>query len=422
MNEQLLQFIWKHRLFQPGGVLRTRQGEPIRIEKPGRINTDAGPDFTEAHIRFDDVLLVGNVELHVRTSDWQRHGHQHDKRYDNIILHVVYEHDTETAHERHPVLELKPLLPAKVLQRYGLMMQHPHQVPCGPLLKGVDGFILSTWKHRLVVERLQRKSEWIQELLQLTQGNWQETFYMVLCHYWGMKVNAVPFELLARSLPQQVLGRHRGRLIEVEALLLGQAGLLGSTTPDAYEAELQQHYQHLRRKYQLQPMEPHQWKYLRMRPNNFPPVRMALLAALVHQSNSLLAAVTDAHSLEELTDWFSVEASPYWNQHYRLGVTASRTMPKRLGKEAVKVLLINAVIPTLFVYARHIGDDALGYKALEWLEEIEAEDNTIIRSWTALGLKNQNACDSQALIQLKESYCNVKKCLSCAIGHHLLKY
>ncbi len=422
MNEQLLQFIWKHRLYQSNGVLHTLQGERIKIERPGKVNTDAGPDFTEAHVRFDDALLVGNVELHVKTSDWSRHGHQNDRRYDNIILHVVYEHDKAAADNRHPILELKQLLPDKVTQRYDQIMLNNNQVPCSTLLSGVDSFIVDAWKQRLVMERLQRKSAWIEELLRFTRNDWQETFYIVLCHYWGMKVNAVPFEMLARSLPQNILGKHKHSLIEIEALLMGQAGLLNEIFTEAYPLQLQEHFRHFKKKYNLNPLEPHVWKYLRMRPNNFPAVRIALLAALVQKASSMLSAVADATDLEEVIDWFDVTASEYWNGHYRFEALAAKASPKRLGEEAVKVLLINAVIPTLFVYARNTGRDALGYKALEWLEEIEAEDNAIVRCWEDLGLQNQNACDSQALIQLKQEYCDVKKCLSCAIGHHLLKY
>jgi len=421
MNEDFLQYLWKTRGFDHH-YLFTTQGEPLEIIRPGMHNTDSGPDFFNARIRIGSTLWAGNVEVHLRGSDWRRHKHGDDKAYDNVILHVVCEDDEPLLRsngEAVPTLELGGRISAEQFMRYRELNESTSWVPCGKQAGQVDSLTRTGWLERLMVERLEQRAQSIVQTLLQNHYDWDESFYQHLARYFGMKVNADPFEWLARTLPYRTIARHRGSLLQVEALLFGQAGLVPESK-ETYPVLLAREYRILSRKYELPAPQGHLWKFMRLRPVNFPSIRLAQLAALLHHSPRLFSACMETENADELLQLLNVRASGYWDTHYRFGkISPQRT--KSLGLSAAHTLLINTVVPFLFVYGRRNGEERYCERALRLLEQLEPEQNTIVRSWAEAGLKADSAFDSQALLQLKSAYCDARRCLHCAIGHRLLK-
>jgi len=421
MNEALLQYIWEYKLFDPAGLI-TSEGDRLTVIYPGRKNTNAGPDFLEARIRIHKTLWVGNIELHVHTSDWDKHRHDNNEQYANIILHVVYFNDvTAKPGVNFPLLELKNAIKKDVLARYEMLMMVPDMIPCTGQLQKVPDIVWLSWLDRLVAERWEEKlADW-QQLLAREANDWRTLLYYRLAANFGFHVNRDAFLELARSLPLKILVRHKNSLLQIEALLFGQSGLLPHKNQDAYTASLEQEYHFLRRKYQLDPMPAHRWKFMRLRPANFPTMRIAQFAILVFKSLELFAKMMEVRSAEELIPLLNVTAGKYWQMHYRFGEKTKDKISGSLGKDAAINIMINTVAPMQYLYAKLEGRPALIYNSLDLLRSLKSENNNIIRAWKKYGIEAEDAAMSQALLQLYNNYCTVKGCLHCAIGNALLK-
>lgn len=422
MTEELLHHIWKFRLFNPFELKTTHQ-EEIEIIKTGDHNLHAGPDFFNAKIKIGDIIWSGNVEVHIQSNDWEKHRHQLDKSYDNIILHVVFQANQEVyraSGEPVPTLELKDRIPSSYYELYQRFKQSKDWIPCEKQLHAVPPVILHSMLDRLLAERLEERAALIRNMLTRNKMNWEETFYQMLARNFGFKTNALPFELMSKSLPSTVLARHKSSLLQVEALLFGQAGFLDTHFKDRYPQQLQNEYVFLRQKFKLHPINLHLWKFLRLRPVNFPTIRIAQFASLIHRSSNLFSKTIDARNVQELINLMDVDVSPYWNEQYMFEKrTVFRT--KKLGEESIYNIIINTIVPFLFTYGKMQGEEIYMEKALGLMEELKGESNSIITRWNAINVNIESAGTTQALLQLKNNYCDQKRCLQCSIGNFLLK-
>ncbi len=420
MNEAIFQFIWQYSLYNPFG-LQTPDGESVTVVHSGKLNRDAGPDFLEAKVKIGNTLLVGNVELHIKSSDWLRHGHQNDAAYQHLILHVVLENDVEGAAGNTPVVVLKNHIPQGVIARYSGLMQTPEKLPCANLHSGIRDITKEGWLSRLLAERWEMKlSDW-NVLLENSAEDWRNLLYWRMAANFGFKTNATPFLMLAQSLPLNIPAKHRESLMQTEALLFGQAGMLDDDFRDDYPRELQREYDYLKKKYKLKPIARHLWKFLRMRPANFPTLRIAQFAALIHKSVHLFSQIIETHSVKELEPLLEVTASSYWDTHFQFDAAQDRATPKSLGKTSVENIIINTIAPIQFLYAARQDTYKLQEKALQLLEAVPAEKNNITRLWDENGWHAANAAQSQALLQLYNNYCSSKRCLECTIGLNIIK-
>lgn len=421
MKEEFLHFVWQMQRFDIRN-LHTTEGESVDILSFGRYNRDAGPDFQECRIRIGDTIWAGTVEMHIKASDWHKHRHSRDPAYDNVILHVVLDEDEKIRRRTGayiPCLEMRPLLSSHLLANYQRLMHSGLWVPCAGQIGEVPPIYHHNWQSRLLTERLEAKTHYLKSILLTNRNDWDESYYQLLTRHLGMKVNDEPFEELAREAPLSLLGKHRDNLQELEALLFGQAGFLENSFVEKYPSLLQEKYRHFRRKYGLQPMDMHRWRFLRLRPANFPTIRIAQLARLLHQSTRLLGKTLAAESVQELENMFDLQLSSYWLTHYHFEKPSVRKQ-KALGKPAIHNLIINAVAPTLFLYGKSRSKEDLCEKAVLFLENLPAEANAIIGKWKELGLEVDNAGRSQALLHLKKEYCERVRCLDCGIGTWLL--
>ncbi len=421
MNESFLHFIWKHQLFISEKLL-TETGQKVSVLSPGYQNFDAGPDFFNARIRIAQTTWAGNVEIHWKASDWNTHQHDSDSAYDNVILHVVKENDLVVYNSKKDVVECMCLQYADDLEEnYSSLLKSTGWIPCAADIHRVDLLSLQIWYHSLMVERLQQKTEEIIQRLELSKNDWNESFYQFLAKNFGFKINALPFELLAKAVPLSVLAKHKNNLFQIEALLFGSAGLLHSELiGDDYFLALRNEYDFLARKYKLKMIEAHLWKFLRLRPVNFPTIRIAQFAKLIYQSSALFSQITEMTSLEDIRKLFAIEPSDYWRTHYRFN-KESKEQAKLFGESSFQNVVINTIVPFLFVFGEFQHRENLKNRALEYLEQVPAEKNSILKRWLDLGVSAGSAFDSQALIQLKNNYCNGKKCLNCPVGIKLIK-
>jgi hypothetical protein len=417
MPEEFLQYIWESRLFY-SEKLKTTTGEIIEIINQGKRNTDAGPDFFNAKIKINKTVWAGNIEIHKKSSDWQKHNHQKDKAYDNVILHVVELDDSpvkRSNNELIPTLLLK--YPEQLQINYQNLLDAKTWIACQNQFHKVDPIILQLGFNRLMIERLENKTDEILERLAQNNNDWNETFYQVLAKMFGFKVNAVPFELLAKSLPLQILAKHKNNLPQLEALLFGNSGLLNNQLlGDDYYLNLRNEYSFLFKKYKLKGIESHLWKFMRLRPGNFPTIRISQFAALINRSQGLFSKIIEFEKIGELKELFKVKSSEYWNAHYNFNKQSKRNSVKELGETSVNTLIINVVIPFLFVFGEKQNKHHLKNRALEFLEQLPPEHNSIIKNWNNLGIETRSAFDTQSLLQLKNIYCEKKKCLNCQIG------
>jgi hypothetical protein len=422
--EDFLHYVWKYRLFERAD-LQTTDGEELEIFSAGVHNSDSGPDFQNARIRIGDTVWAGNVEVHLSSSDWQKHGHTTDDAYNNVILHVVYRDDKPLilATGRHvPTLVLENRIPGDLHGRYhNLIFGNQVVIPCEASIASVDSLTLHNWLTRVLIERLEKRSTAVITALNLNRGDWEETFYQFLAANFGFKTNALPFELLAKSLPQNILAKHKNNPMQIEALLFGQAGFLGKAIEDEYPRKLKKEYEFLQKKYKLNPIENHLWKFMRMRPQNFPTVRLAQFSALVVNSNHLFSKVLEIKDVKGLRDLFTdIKVNPYWENHYRFDAE-SPSSAKNLGQASVDVLLLNTLVLFLFSYGKHTQLQHFINRSLQLLEYLPNENNNIVADFDTLGVKIKTAFESQALLELKNNYCNYKKCLQCGVGNKILK-
>ena len=417
MNEQLLQFIWQHRYFNQSD-LHSISGSPLQIIYPGLLNTNQGPDFLDAKIQIDSLMLAGSVELHIKSTDWQRHRHQKDIRYSNVILHVVWEYDGLDI-PFVQVLELKSRVAGSMLSVYEHLMQSASFMPCAPLLSKVNELVWTSWKERLLAERMEQRSRVISQSLERHLGNVEEVFWQILARSWGMPLNGDVFETLAASLPVSLLSRYRYRIHQVEALLFGQAGLLNESFEDPYPVMLQKEYLHLKRKHGLQQVDG-TLRFLRMRPAEFPTVRLAQLAMLIHQSGFFFSTLKGIESVNDCIRLFQVTANDFWHRHYTFK-QESIYRPKQTGKDTLYRVLINAVIPFLYNQSLAEGNESLRQRMIGWLFELPPEQNKWIKEWRQAGVGCKHAFDTQALLELRKNYCQQKRCLACTIGNVVMR-
>jgi hypothetical protein len=417
MTEKLLHYIWQSGYFNQSD-LKTIAGEAIQIVFKGSLNKNQGPDFLGARIHIDGMLLAGSVELHLKTSDWEKHEHCCDENYRNVILHVVYQHD-RIVDETVPVLELQTYISSILLSRYEWLMNAPDSIACASNISEVSELVWSAWKERLVIERLTKRSTQINQLLKQSNGNWEEVFWWMLARNFGIKVNSESFELLARSLPLKLLVKHKQSIHQLEALLFGQANLLGGEMKESYPLLLKREYGFLKKKYGLTPAFA-AVHFLRMRPANFPTIRLAQLAMLLHNSSHLFSKIIEEDALTELKKLLRVTANDYWHYHYRFEEICA-FKPKKLGEMMIDNIIINTIVPIVFAYGLYHKNELLQAKSLKWLEEISVEANRVVDIFKNLDLKISAAFDSQALVELKKEYCDCKRCLECGVGGSILK-
>ena len=423
MKEDLLHFIWKYRLYD-GSKLRTSSGERIEVLQTGLFNTDAGADFSNARIRIGDVVMAGNVELHIDERDWFNHHHDKDKAYNNVILHVVYEDSGRAAQSQNgqviPVLCLKDHISTELLHRYELLKDNKDKIPCASMIGRLPAdFSLFSFYDRLVIERLQSKVAIVEGMLHESVNDWDQVAFRLIAMYFGGSVNKEPFAQIASSLPLTIIHKHLNDPLQIEALLFGQAGLLEADFDDEYPTDIKREYTYLRKLHSLIPIEGHALKFFRVRPANFPTIKLAQLAAWLIKEQHPFASILACKSLAELRQLFDVDVNAYWQTHFQFDKPV-RKAKSALGNMLSDVLLINAVVPLLFSYGRYKDEESICQRALDLLSEIRAEDNAIIRMWESLGINAQSANDSQALLQLYNQYCLNKHCLNCQIGHKLL--
>ncbi len=417
IKEDLIQYIWKMQYYSNIG-LKTVEGETIKVMRTGLLNTNQGPDFLDAQVKIGDTVWAGNLEVHIKTSDWVVHKHSADSHYDNVILHVVWQHDKDI-NLSFPTLELQNLVSVFLLEKYKILMQNKVKIPCYNFAIKIHELSLSIWKEKLLLQRLQQKGKAIELNLTRSQRDIEEVLWQAVARSFGVFLNTDLFETMAKALPLKIISRHRNSFLQIEALLFGQAGLLNEDFTDQYPQMLQKEYLFLMQKYGLT-VNPFKASYLRMRPANFPTIRLAQLSALLFLQPNLFGKIKDAETIEELQNLLTVTANDYWHYHYVPDVVTPFKI-KSLGSQMKNSIIINAFIPVLCIHAISTADEILLDKVITWLRQLPPEDNTITQLFKSMGIENKNAADSQALIQLKSKYCEARRCLECSIGNAILK-
>ena len=428
--EQLLHYTWKHKLY-PLKELTTSDGQRVEIVDPGLHNRNAGPDFFNAKIRIGSTMWVGNVEIHDKSSDWYQHGHDKDSRYDNVVLHVAAELDTEVMKsngEYVPQLQLS--VPDDVLTHYDELQKTDEYPPCYKVIPDLSALIIHSWMAALQTERLEQKTEAIRKRAELCNGSWEDAYFVTLARNYGFGINGEVFEQWAYNIPLNAVAHHRDDLFQIEAIFMGQAGVLEldsipeyyqkDALNDGYFAKLRNEYQYLAHKFSMKPIDFKLWRFLRLRPQNFPHIRISQLANLYYQQKAGLSQLMECETLDELKNVLKSQVTPYWETHYTFGSTSPKN-EKHLSYGSINLLMINTAIPMLFAYGRHTSKEVLCDKAFDFLEQLKAENNHIIRMWQQVGLPVKTAGDSQALIQLKKEYCDKKECLRCRFGYEYLR-
>lgn len=418
--EQLLHYVWKHKIF-PLKELKTTTGQQVEVIDTGLANTDAGPDLFNAKLKLDGVLWIGNIEIHERSSDWFKHGHHADTGYNSVILHIASEIDTEISRsngERIPQIQL--ICPEAVRTNYKELLETDSYPPCYRIIPSLPPFTAHSWMTALQMERFEQKATLLNERLKRCQGNWEDAFFITLARNFGFGLNGDAFETWAHRLPFRAVDKHRNDLFQIEAIFFGQAGILEDSDGDGYYLRLKKEYTYLQHKFGLIPMDASLWRFLRLRPANFPHIRIAQLACLYHRAYGLLSRIMETETLQGVRDILKGGTSEYWLTHYTFG-GSSPSRPKTLSNTSLDLLIINTVVTFLYAYGLHKGNRVLCARAGSFMEELKAENNYITRMWEQCGMKASNAADSQALIQLKKEYCDKKKCLYCRIGYEYLK-
>ena len=424
MKEEFLHFLWKYSLYDRH-KLCDNEGNIITVIHPGEYNRDAGPDFFNARISVSGTTWAGNIEIHTKSSHFNTHGHHLNPVYDNVILHLVAENDKQVYNSKgEEIITTKLIFDKSLIEKYNYLINNPSVIACQDDVNTIDKIQQRNWLEALAIERLEEKSIAILKIFSETNNNWEETFYRLLSRYFGFKVNTEPFERLSRALPLNIIRKHADNRFQIESLLYGTAGLLDeglfeSALNDNYYKDLIKEYKILSAKYSLQPLDGWIWKFAKLRPVNFPTIRISQLAGLLANSTGLFSRVLEAKNISDLTGMFKPEASEYWNDHYVFG-SESKGKPKKAGSQAEDIILINSVIPALYSYGK--ARDTVYYteKAARFLEDIKPENNAIINDWIKAGIKPDSALISQALLQLRDNYCRKRKCLECRIGFKLI--
>lgn len=417
--EDILHYVWKYRLFEKD--LKTTSGQSLEIIDTGLANTNEGPDFFNAKIKIDDKIWAGNIEIHRNSDEWVKHKHHTNKTYNSVILHIVEKANCEVFNEQgQSISQCEIAFPSHIRDNYEFLIHSDIDIPCCNYIGSMSSFHLYSWMNSLLVERMQRKASQIEDLLKRYNNSWEDVFYIILSRNFGFGLNSDSFERLAHSLPLKYIQKQGDNLIQIEALLFGQAGILDSMkVQDDYFSLLTKEYEFLKNKYELSPLESYIFKSLRTRPTAFPQIRIAQLAALLHNSQGLFSKIVTCNDMGRIRLMFHINTSEYWQTHYTFGVTSERKS-KYPGDSSLDIILINTVAPILFLYGKSIDSEAHCERALSFLELLKPEKNSITKSFEKLKVPLRNAADSQAIIQLKREYCEPKKCLFCRIGHQFL--
>lgn len=423
MKEEFLHFLWQYKLFDVNN-LRSELNETIQIVKAGIRNTNAGPDFLNAQLKINDQLWGGNIEIHINSSDWYAHKHEQDKNYDAVILHIVWRHDCEVFMKNNkpmPTLQLKSLVNEDLLGNYqNLFSKKLRWIPCEKEIINVDSFLMGNWLERLYLERLENKSVLIKELLSRSNNDYEAVLFQLLAKNFGLKINGDTFLQLAQSFNFSTLRKVYFNEQELSALLFGQAGFLEKDFENEYFIQLKKEYDYLKHKHNLEPIANNLFQFFRMRPTNFPTIRIAQLVALFHKHQNLFSKLMQLNKIEDFYKLFSVEVNDFWKEHYTFETESKKTL-KKLTKSFVDLLLINTIIPLQFVYKQSKGEEVNEEDFFKLIKQIKPEKNSVIDKFSDLKIGVNNAFDSQALLELKNNYCAEKHCLQCAIGNHLLR-
>ncbi|MCH5311779.1 MAG: DUF2851 family protein [Prevotella sp.] len=429
--EKLLHYVWKHKLL-PLQQLETTDGRAVEVIDPGQHNSkDSGPDFFNSKLKIQDTLWVGNVEIHDKASDWHLHGHDHDSAYDNVVLHVVGTADKEvqtTKGEWVPQMVLQ--VPKHVKDNYEELLEEDAYPPCYRIIPQLPSIMVHSWMASLQTERLEQKTKAIEKRAERKNGDYEAAFFTTLARNYGFGTNGDAFEMWAQNLSLGAVMHHRDSLFQIEAIFMGQAGLLDEETiperyrkdadEDGYFAKLKSEYEYLAHKFSMTPVDSKIWRFLRMRPQNFPHIRISQLANMYYEGNLNLSRLIECTTIEQLQEPLKTKVTPYWETHYTFGSTSTRTQ-KNLSQSSINLLMINTAIPMMFAYGRHTMNEELCNRAFDLLEQLKPENNYITRMWQSCGLLVRSAGDSQALIQLKKEYCDKRDCLRCRIGYEYLK-
>ncbi|MFW5835491.1 MAG: DUF2851 family protein [bacterium] len=418
MTEDFLHYIWRYGLFTP---LSTKTMRDIEVLDPGEPNRDSGPDFFNARIRTGELILAGNVEIHINASDWIKHGHGSDKAYDSVVLQLVLNNDADvrrTSGEIIPTAELR--FDQRLHDNYKQLINNTFWIACEPFIRAVEASVIKNWIEEQSYRRLERKSAIILKMFRNNRNDWQETFYQQLARNFGFRLNGWAFEMLARSLPLKILLRHRDNLCHLEAMLFGQAGFLEAEDGDNYYQTLKNEYHFLQNKYRLKPLEKHLWRFLRLRPANFPSLRIAQFASFIHRTPGFFASAIEKKDMETLSEFFRVSASGYWDNHYIFGKYSEKSV-KTTGLFAIRSIIINTVVPFLYFYGNYRKISEIATRGVNFLKEMPPENNSLISRWKSIGITPDSAFSSQGLLQQKSEICSYRKCLFCGIGSHIIK-
>ncbi|HMB99886.1 MAG TPA: DUF2851 family protein [Flavobacteriaceae bacterium] len=421
MQEDFLHYIWKYKKFDTSN-LKTIKGEAITLVSSGQHNLNSGPDFFNSQLKIDDQFWAGNVEIHVKSSDWFVHNHENDKVYDNVILHVVWEHDADVFRKDNsviPTLVLKHYVSNNALSNYQKLFSKSQKwINCENDFETVDDFVISNWLERLYFERLERKSLDIENLLKESTNNWEAVLFKMIFKNFGLKINGDSFLSIANSIDYSVLKKSQAKIESLEALFFGQAELLESDIQDVYFLELQKEYRFLKQKFNLNSFGVVPLKFFRLRPPNFPTIRLSQLSRLYHSYQNLFARIVESQTKEDFYNLLMSETSEYWQTHYSFGKQTKKSK-KRLTKQFVDLLLINTIIPIKFSFAKYQDKD-INDEIIKLITEISSEKNSIVETFNSFKPISNSAMQSQALIQLKTKYCDKNRCLQCEIGNTLL--
>lgn len=420
IKEDFIQYIWEHRLFNHQYTYKTNCGNLIQIIDQGKKNYHAGPDFINALIQFEGSLLAGNIEIHVLASDWENHDHNADPAYDNVILHVVLENDTDVFNTKGRKVEtIEIRFDHALWTRYNSLLQMNTWIPCEKDLYLVEEAKITLWLQRLAVEKLQERVLRLHDIMQTNTNNWEQSFFHVLFRSFGFGLNSDPFEQLSRTIPFTLLSAKSQSAIE--AILFGQSGLIPEPTKDDYQLYLRKEYEFYKAKYKLKPLPPHIWKFLRTRPNNFPTIRISQLSSFLHRYQRPFSIIIESERASYIENMFTLEPSEYWQDHYHFN-KKSKDRSKCMGANSRRIILINSILPMIFYYGKCNAKEQYSEKAIDFFTELPAESNNITKKWKKMGLTIDNSFVSQALIHLKTKYCNAQKCLSCEIGRNLITH
>ncbi|MDO6675841.1 DUF2851 family protein [Tenacibaculum sp. 1_MG-2023] len=422
MKEEFLHFLWKYKLFNKANLISVK-GRIVEVVDSGSHNTNSGPDFLNAKLKIDSQLWVGNIEIHIKSSDWYTHHHEKDANYDAVILHIVWEHDTDIFMKNNrplPTVELQSFVQKEILANYKkLFLKEQRWIPCEKQIAETSSFILNNWLERLYFERLENKSEVIKELLQKSNNDYEAVLFQLLAKNFGLKVNGAAFLELAQSFDFSVLRKVRFNEEELSALLFGQAGFLADEIENSYYRNLQNEYAYMQHKYKLRGMTKQRFQFFRMRPNNFPTIRIAQLVALYNEYQNLFSRLIAINRVEDFYDLLTVEVNDFWKAHYTFEATSKKSA-KKLTKSFIDLQIINTIIPLKFVYEQARGEvDQEGL--LQLIKQLKPEKNSIINKFSELKIETKDAFESQALLELKNNYCTKKRCLQCVIGNSLLR-